>query len=512
MSFDEELVPEIVAGIRHHYHGLFQFGAPDVVVVNVDKDSVWTRKAVIPDAGNMSRPTPREAAAAVRPEPDEPQGDVPDAAAPDVRHPGRGGLQPGDRSEEVLPARTCIASRSPTSRRASRSMSARSPSRSCATCRRSSRPRRTCCRPSSTPSSRRRADGSRRHVRSHVWEGSDGRTGRTDTAIPLTVLTGFLGAGKTTLLNRILTGDHGLRIAVLVNDFGSINIDADLVVGVESDGDIISLANGCVCCNVRDDLVTAVTQVMTRPEQPEYILLEASGVAEPSSIALTFMGDDLRDRIRLDSIMCVVDAEQVFAVPEMMELKLRQVAFADMLILNKVDLVTPEEIEQIKAWLDDRFHRYRLVEASGGDVPLEILLSVGRFDPSQLEAHLRPTARPRDATIRSGHHVHDDRHDHSQVFRTWSYETDAAPVPGSAAGVGAQAAGQRLPMQGRRSHRRGTGPTGHPPGRRQAGRHRGRAANGMVETRGPGSSSSAQPTAWMKLRYAQYSTNVRCGR
>ncbi len=236
--------------------------------------------------------------------------------------------------------------------------------------------------------------------------------------IPLTVLTGFLGAGKTTLLNRILTGDHGLRIAVLVNDFGSVNIDADLVVGVDGDGDgdIISLANGCVCCNVRDDLVTAVTQVMSRPERPEYIVLEASGVAEPSSIALTFLDDGLRDRIRLDSIMCVVDAEQVFAAPEIMELKLRQIAFADMLILNKVDLVTPEEIERIKAWLDDRFHRVRLVEACGGDVPLEILLSVGRFDPAQLD------------TSTLDDHVDcadpGKPHDHSQVFRTWSYETD----------------------------------------------------------------------------------------
>jgi G3E family GTPase len=234
---------------------------------------------------------------------------------------------------------------------------------------------------------------------------------------PITVLTGFLGAGKTTLLNRILNGDHGLRVAVLVNDFGSINIDADLVVGVEAGGDIISLANGCVCCSIRDDLLTAVAQVIERPERPEYIILEASGVAEPSGIAFTFINASFHEQIRLDSIMCLVDASQVFAVPDLMELKIRQIAYSDMLILTKTDLVSREEIARIREWLDDRFYRYRLVEAPRGEVPLEILLSSGRFDPSQMD---------------TGHVIADSctdgpcdhEHHHPPQFSTWSFETD----------------------------------------------------------------------------------------
>jgi G3E family GTPase len=245
--------------------------------------------------------------------------------------------------------------------------------------------------------------------------------------IPLTVLTGFLGSGKTTLLNRILNGGHGLRVAVLVNDFGSINIDADLVVGVESD--VISLANGCICCTIREDLAATVLETINRPERPEYILLEASGVAEPSGIWLTFTADCFRDRVRMDSIMCVVDAEQVFAIPELMELKIRQMAFADMIILNKVDLVDRAQVDRIKEWLDDRFRRYRLVEACGGDVPLAVLLSVGRFDPSRLDSTPSP-GRPDHSPDHCddpdcGHRVDGDRFDHAQVFTTWSYETDA---------------------------------------------------------------------------------------
>jgi G3E family GTPase len=166
-------------------------------------------------------------------------------------------------------------------------------------------------------------------------------------------------------------------------------------------------------------MLTAVEQITERPERPQYIIVEACGVADPSRIAFTFMNASLRDRVRLDSILCLVDASQLFAVPEQMELKTRQIAYSDMLILSKTDLVSREEVGRIRAWLDDRVGRYRLVEAPRGEVPMEILLSSGRFDPSQIEADHELADKCASGTCHHASHQH-----HPATFSTWSFETD----------------------------------------------------------------------------------------
>jgi len=249
---------------------------------------------------------------------------------------------------------------------------------------------------------------------------------RTDTIqipgrapLPVTLLTGFLGAGKTTLLNRILSGNHGLRVGVLVNDFGAINIDAELIEGIEEN--TISLSNGCICCEIREDLVTSLETMLKRGDAIDYVILEASGVSDPESIVMTFLDRRYDKLLKLDSITCIVDAEAVFAHadnPAVTSLKMRQIANADLVILNKVDLVTPTHVEVIHDWINQQLKRIRVIEATRCDVPLDILLAVGRFDPAQ--------------TIRE--HAEDDNdnsHEHhhspgpaSEMYDTWSYETD----------------------------------------------------------------------------------------
>jgi len=137
--------------------------------------------------------------------------------------------------------------------------------------------------------------------------------GRRPAPIPVTVVSGFLGAGKTTLLNHVLTAEHGRRIGVLVNDFGAINVDAELIADVQDD--MISLANGCICCSIRMDLIQAVLQMAELPEPPEHIVIESSGVANPAGIVKSFLEPEIWGTVQLDGVITVVDAEQTLDLP-----------------------------------------------------------------------------------------------------------------------------------------------------------------------------------------------------
>ena len=165
--------------------------------------------------------------------------------------------------------------------------------------------------------------------------------------IPVTVLTGYLGAGKTTLLNRILTENHGKRYAVIVNEFGEIGIDNDLIV--ESDEEVYEMNNGCVCCTVRGDLIRVVEGLMKRPGGFDGILVETTGLADPAPVAQTFfMDEDVRKKAKLDAVITIADAKHLTArladAPEAED----QIGFADVILLNKTDLVTPAELKEVE--------------------------------------------------------------------------------------------------------------------------------------------------------------------
>ena len=242
--------------------------------------------------------------------------------------------------------------------------------------------------------------------------------------IPLTILTGFLGAGKTTLLNYILKSDHGLRVAVLVNDFGAINIDSQLIIDIE--GETTSLANGCICCTIRDDLLETVFTVLDREDRPEYIIIEASGVSDPWAIAQTFEHPELRPFISVDSIIALIDAEYAFQHHEdYADLIVDQIAASDIAVLNKVDLVNDQQRTKIYDWIHAITPRARILEATHGQVPLELLLGVGHYQ-KHLEAghhhsHNHSHHHEHDETC---DHDHDHDHDHGAMFGTWSYTSD----------------------------------------------------------------------------------------
>jgi len=241
----------------------------------------------------------------------------------------------------------------------------------------------------------------------------------TQTQIPVTVLTGYLGAGKTTLLNRILSENHGKRYAVIVNEFGEIGIDNDLIV--ESDEEIYEMNNGCVCCTVRGDLIRVVEGLMKRPGRFDAIVVETTGLADPVPVAQTFfMDDDVRTKTKLDAVVALVDAKHLpLRLKDSKEAE-DQIAFADVVVLNKTDLVTPDELEKVEATIRAINPAARIHRTQRSGVPLGEVLDRGAFDlsralendPHFLDAHDHDHECGPDCDHDHHHHDGHDHHHH----------------------------------------------------------------------------------------------------
>ncbi len=226
------------------------------------------------------------------------------------------------------------------------------------------------------------------------------------TGLPVTIITGFLGSGKTTLLNHILTNQQGMKTAVLVNEFGEIGIDNELIVSTGED--MVELNNGCICCTINNDLMEAVYKVLERGDRIDYLVVETTGLADPLPVALTFLGTELRDLTRLDSIVTVVDAANYSLDLFNSQAAHNQIAYGDIILLNKVDLVDEADADLLEVKIRDVKEGARILRTTNSNVPLGLILSVGLFESDKyFEAEAKDDHHDHD------HHGHDhEHHDH----------------------------------------------------------------------------------------------------
>jgi G3E family GTPase len=235
----------------------------------------------------------------------------------------------------------------------------------------------------------------------------------SESLVPVTVLTGFLGAGKTTLLNRILTENHGRRYAVVINEFGELGVDNALVV--DADEEVFEMNNGCICCTVRGDLIRIIGGLMKRAKRFDGIIVETTGLANPAPVAQTFFVDEgVRSRTKLDAIVTVADAKNLPARLADSAEASAQIAFADIVVLNKLDLVSEGEANEVAARIRAVNPLARIVRATRADVPVETLLHQNAFDLSRI-LHMDPGF------------LDDNDHGHTEGIYSASFEV-ARPI------------------------------------------------------------------------------------